>query len=121
MAFAILNTLFLASFLLSAVVQYNDPDGLIWIAVYLGAAGMCVAQMLNKQPRWLPSVLLFISLGWIAILLPSIVGEVSLAQIVESIRMQTQAVEEAREIGGLFIVALWAACLRIRQHRQHQA
>jgi hypothetical protein len=29
--------------------------------------------------------------------------------------MQTRAVEEAREIGGLFLVGVWAAALSYRQ------
>jgi hypothetical protein len=112
-----LNLLFLTSFVLSAIVQYNDPDALIWIAIYVAAAGMCLAQHLNHQPRWLPPLLLVICLIWIAWLLPSIIGQVSLAEVVESISMQTRAVEEAREIGGLAIVAFWAICITIRQYQ----
>ena len=86
--------------------------------MYLAAAAMCAAQYRQQPPRWLPRAMLLISVVWIIILLPSIVGKVSLAEIFASIRMQTKAVEEAREIGGLFLVGVWAAVLTYRQ-RQH--
>jgi hypothetical protein len=117
MIIAVLNVLFLLAFLLSAAVQYNDPDPLQWAAIYLAAAGMCALQMRNKLPRWLPLALLLTSVAWIGMLLPSIVGQVSLAEVFESITMKTKAVEEAREIGGLILVGLWAAALVYRERR----
>lgn len=111
MLFTALNALFLLAFLLSAAVQYNDPDPLPWMTIYLAAALMCIVRFRRRLPRWLPLALYSASLLWIGSLLPSIVGQVSLAEIVESISMQTRAVEEAREIGGLALVALWSAVL----------
>ena len=105
------NGLFLAAFLLSVAVQYNDPDASVWIALYLGAAGMCLTWYAGRLPRWLPGALLVLCLGWIAFLLPSIIGRVSPAEVVESLAMQSRAVEEAREIGGLLLVGFWAAIL----------
>ena len=111
----ILNTIFLIIYLLCAAVQYNDPDAALWILIYLFAAGMCIARMRKKRQRWLPPVLLVVSLLWIGSLLPHIVGQTSLAEVFASISMQTKAVEEAREIGGLFLVALWAGVLSFRR------
>jgi len=110
-----LNSFFLVAYLLSALVQYNDPDALPWIAIYLAATGMCVAEYRKKQPSWLPPLLLGFSGLWIVFLLPAIVGQVSFAEIFESISMQTRAVEEAREIGGLGLITLWAAVLTFRK------
>ena len=109
--FTVLNTLFLLAYLLSAMVQYNDPDPLAWIAIYLAAAGMCIVRFCKRLPKWLPALLTALSLVWIGILLPDIVGQVSLAEIAESVSMRTRAVEEGREIGGLLLVAIWAATL----------
>ena len=111
MIFAVFNALFLLAFLLSAAVQYNDPDAMIWIAIYLVAAYMCIARFRKRQPRWLPPTLLVISLVWVGTLLPNIIGQVSPAEIVESISMRTHEVEEAREIGGLMLVAIWSGVL----------
>jgi len=117
MAISILNSLFLLAYLLSAAVQYNDPDSLPWIAIYLAAAGMCIARFRNKLPRWMPLTLLTISLVWIGSLLPNVVGQVSMQDIIESISMRTKEIEEAREIGGLAFVAVWAAVLTHRNRR----
>lgn len=111
----VFNTIFLIIYLLCATVQYNDPDALLWASMYLVAAGMCIAQIRNKQQRWLPPLLLVISLLWIGALLPSIIGQVSPKEVFASISMQTKAVEEAREIGGLLLVALWAGVLSFRR------
>ena len=113
----VFNTLFLVTYLLSAAVQYNDPDAPVWILIYLSAALMCMAHYRRRQPRWLPTSLLVVSLLWIGTLLPHIVGKVSIQEIVESISMQTKAVEEAREIGGLTLVAIWAGVLMHRGDR----
>ena len=67
MALLAFNTLFLVAYLLSALVQYNDPDALPWIAIYLAATAMCVAEYLKKQPTWLPPLLAGITGLWIAL------------------------------------------------------
>ncbi|CAA0111656.1 Uncharacterised protein [Halioglobus japonicus] len=112
------NTVFLLVYLSSAAVQYNDPDALLWVAVYLAAALMCALQFRTNPPSWLPRVLLVISAVWMGALLPSIVGQVSLQEIFASISMKTRAVEEAREIGGLLLVSLWAGVLSYRQRKR---
>jgi hypothetical protein len=110
-AIKIPNAVFLIIYLLSAVVQYNDPDTLPWALIYLSASAMCVLEAGNKQANWLPPTLVVISLVGIGFLLPSIIGQVSLEQIFESITMKTKAVEEAREIGGLLLIVFWAGVL----------
>ena len=117
MLITILNALFLVAYLLSAVVQYNDPDGLLWIVIYLAAALMCIGALRRKLPKWYPWTLLVISLVWIGWLLPNILGKVSPGELVESISMRTREIEEAREIGGLVLVAIWAGVLSFRRGR----
>jgi len=112
----VFNAIFLAAFALSALAQYNDPDALPWILIYVAAAAMCAAWYRRRCPRWLPVLLLVVSLVWIGALLPAL-GAVSFGQIFESVRMQTRAVEEAREIGGLALVAVWSAVLIHRHGR----
>ena len=67
--------------------------------------------------RWLPPVLLATSLLWIGTLVPRLVGHTTLADIFASISMQNKAVEEAREIGGLCLIALWASVLSLHGRR----
>jgi hypothetical protein len=111
MIFNVLNGIFLVAYLLSALVQYNDPDPVAWVFIYTAAMWMCIEQYRKNLSLWLPILLLFICLLWIGALLPSIVGQVTWQEIFESITMKTSAVEEAREIGGLSLVALWAAII----------
>ena len=112
MALRIFNTLFLLAFLASALLQYNDPDALPWVIIYLASSMLCVLAYGKNAVRLVAALLLAVSLVWIGILLPSL-GDVSLAEIFESVSMQTRAVEEAREIGGLALVALWAGVLAV--------
>lgn len=117
MAINILNTVFFFAFLLSAAVQYNDPDATAWLAAYLAAAYMCFAQMRQKLWRWLPPILLLGSLLWILITLPKIAGQANWHDIFESVTMKSKAVEEAREIGGLALIAFWSAALFFRSQK----
>ncbi len=112
MALRIFNTLFLIAFLLSAAVQLNDPDALPWTIIYLAASTLCVLAYGNNPVRIVAALLVAVSLVWIGILLPSL-GAVSLDEIFESVSMQTKSVEEAREIGGLALVALWSTVLAV--------
>ena len=115
MATTVLNAIFLIIYLLCAAVQYNDTDAILWICWYLAAAGMCIVEFRLEPPRWPPWVLAVISVAWVGTLLPSIVGQVSLEDIFTSISMKTNTVEQAREIGGLLLVGLWAGVLSCRE------
>ena len=112
MAIKIFNSLFLLAYLLSALVQYNDPDALRWIILYLAATIMCIAAWRDTGARPIAIVLLLASLAWMLLLLPAL-GDASLHDIVESVSMKTKAVEEAREFGGLALVAVWAGVLSL--------
>ena len=109
------NIFFLVIYLLCAAVQYNDPDALPWVALYLSAAAMCAARLRKRLPEWLPKLLFIVSLLWMGALLPNSIGQVSPRDVAASISMQTTAVEEAREIGGLFLVALWSGMIALRR------
>ena len=115
MATTVLNAIFLIIYLLCAAVQYNDTDAILWICWYLAAAGMCIVEFRLEPPRWPHRVLTAVSVAWIGTLLPSIVGQVSVEDIFASIAMRTNAVEQAREIGGLLLVGLWAGVLSYRE------
>jgi len=121
MTIRFLNLVFFFAFLLSAAVQYNDPDATAWIIAYLLAAYMCFAQFQGHLNRAVPGILLFGALLWILFTLPTIVGEVSWGEVFESVSMKTRAVEEAREIGGLTLVAIWAGVLLVHNQRLARA
>lgn len=118
MTLSVFNIIFFLAFLLSAAVQYNDPDTGIWVASYCVAAYMCYLQLRRKRPRLVPLILLAGSLLWIAYLLPDIVGKVSWQELFDSLGMKTRAVEEAREIGGLSLISVWSAVLLVYNTRK---
>jgi hypothetical protein len=103
----LLNVLMTAVFLLSVAVQYNDPDPLAWIIIYGLASALCLALALGRLRWWYALVTSVTALLWAAFLLPSFWRLVSAAEIFESIGMKTAPVEQAREFGGLMIVAAW--------------
>jgi len=115
LVYTVFNSLFLLAYVASALVQLNDPDPWAWIGIYLAAAGMCIAWFRRRLPRWYPALLVVVTLLWIGSLLPSVAGKVSPAELVESIGMKSRSVEEAREIGGLALVTIWAAVLMHRR------
>ena len=113
-----LNLLFLVAFLLSVMVQYNDPDPWGWALLYGLAAGCCVAFYLQSLYWPVSAVLAAAALAWCLWLLPQFIGQVELRDIFASLRMQTEAVEEAREAGGTLLVALWMLILSVYRYRQ---
>ncbi len=125
-----LNGVFGLLFVFSAALQYNDPDPWGWAAVYLWAAGACIAwergglgpaapgrgpggtplkRARGLHPVWwaLPGV----CLTWSGTILAGMTLQVPLAQALTDWGMHTAGSEEAREIGGLWIVAAWTGFL----------
>lgn len=58
----ILALLFTVLFVVSAVLQYNDPDPYLWYAIYGGAAIVSLLYFFDRLPIWVAilSGLLFI-------------------------------------------------------------
>lgn len=94
-------------FLIFAVVQYNDPDPVRWIAIYALAAVVCVLAAYRRVTYLLPLVVAAISLSWASLLIPEIYGNVEPAELFQTVKMKTVAVELGRETGGLFIAGIW--------------
>jgi hypothetical protein len=93
-------------FLFSAAVQYNDPDPLRWMAIYLVATLAC-AQHARRRLSWpLPTVVALVASSWAATLAP-----VATPSAMFQHDMSTPGVEEAREMFGLLLVAAWTAVL----------
>lgn len=100
-----------AIFILSAAVQYNDPDPLLWIVVYGGAALITWLFARNRLNWMVPAAACGLLLVWAASLLPQVWGVVSLPDLFESVQMKDETVETAREAGGILIIAAWFAVL----------
>jgi hypothetical protein len=115
MTFKAFNLLMVVLFLLAASVQLNDPDPLLWISVYGLAAAFCMAHAFGKlSASWLFAFAL-LTFVWALTLVPTFWGKASLAEVFGRVDMKTEAVEVAREFGGLIIVTTWMLVLGIRR------
>lgn len=102
-----------ALFLFAAAVQYNDPDPLRWMAVYGLAALACVLSLRRRLFRLVPVLVGLGAVAWAGTLAPSVIGRVSVEELFQSYGMLSETVEEAREMGGLLIVAVWMGLLAL--------
>jgi hypothetical protein len=116
--FTFLNSLLLALYLFSVAVQYNDPDPWLWMTIYGLAAGAC--GLAWRQPaHWLwPGALALTTAGWAATIAPRVLGRVAFGELFEAWEMKDMRVEEARELGGLLIVASWMLVLFLRAYNK---
>ena len=101
-------------FLLSAAVQYNDPDPFAWMAVYTAAAGACLVPVTSRyraRVAWLvASVTCFATLR----VAPDAMALERVGDLTASMAAYRPEVEAAREALGLAIVSLWCAGLGTR-------
>jgi Transmembrane family 220, helix len=110
-------------FLLSAAVQHNDPDPLPWMAVYGAAAvlGVVVAWGRGGTRTGVAALLLLgVSVVWLWTLGPAAVRFLATPRpegVSYAMKAGDVVEEEAREAGGLLLVALWSAAVAGRARR----
>ncbi len=95
-------------FALFTLVQYNDPDPLIWAALYGGVAvhfTLAALDKLNRPALWL---WLGISIAWMLTLAPAFFAwlGMGLPNIVGSMKAEEPHIELTREFLGLMVAAL---------------
>jgi Transmembrane family 220, helix len=91
-----------------AVLQYNDPDPAVWMAVYFGMSALCLWSAFGALPRVVPAVVVVAALIGAYLLWPETYQGLSG-------KMDSRpGVELARESLGLLICALVAAYLAWR-------
>ena len=113
-------TAFLAVlFLIAAAVQYNDPDAIRWIAIYLAASAACFLGLVERLRWWFPAVVGVAALFWAVTLLPRAFPNVAVSELFAAWEMKNERVEEGREMYGLLIIAasmtLLAISTRVRR------
>lgn len=106
---------FVAIFLLSAAVQWNDPDPLLWIAGYLIAAALSAAAFVGRIPV-VPNVCAAVVFAlWFLSLAGSLPDAPS--EAFTSFEMVAPDHERPREAVGLLICAAWTSFLAWRGMR----
>ena len=111
MLLRVANWVMVAAFLFSVAVQYNDPDPIRWMLVYGLAALACVLKLRGRLSWYFPAALGAAALGWAASIAPRVIGKTTFGDMFQSFEMINSVVEEAREMGGLLIVAAWMGVL----------
>lgn len=109
-----LDRLFALLFLLSALVQHNDPDPLPWMLAYGAAAAVCVVPATKRGgagTAWLVSSL---ATAWAFWLAPEALELTELSALTASMSADQPEVEAAREALGLAIVSIYTAGVGLR-------
>lgn len=106
----VLNVIFCVLFIISAGLQYNDPDPFVWITIYLLSAILC---LLAFRDRYYPKIYLWtiaVYSVYALYLLFDKTGVLTWAfehnaeNIAQSMKASSPWIEETREFFGLLIL-----------------
>jgi hypothetical protein len=106
----VFNIIFIILFILSAVVQYNDPDPYVWVPIYLYAALLCYWAIKKKYNPLLYFIGLAVYVPYAIYLFFSKTGvlnwmkEHQAENIVQTMKATKPWIEETREFFGLMLV-----------------
>ena len=113
-----LNWFMCALFLLSVVVQWNDPDPLQWMAVYGAALAVCLMVAIRGRVTIVaPLLVMVVALVWGVITMGDVPTAGTYTHMFDAWEMKSISVEEAREASGLLIVAAWMLVIVVAQRR----
>ncbi|HEY8398832.1 MAG TPA: transmembrane 220 family protein [Flavihumibacter sp.] len=106
----ILNYIFAILFVISAALQWNDPDPYIWVPLYLLGAWLCWIAIKKKFPPVWYLVAAIIYAGYAIYLFIAPEGVISWVKeheaesLVQSMKATKPWIEQSREFGGLLIL-----------------
>ena len=106
-----LNLLMLFIFVCSALLQYNDSDGLVWGGLYLLASGCCLGAHLNRLHPKVAALFSSVAWSWALVLGLSVPGGTDTWLSLSDWRMSEVGSELVREVGGLSVTGFWMAVL----------
>lgn len=105
---------FTALFLISAILQYNDPDPYLWYAIYGGAALVSLLYVFDKLSFWV---------ALIAGVLFIVGGVLTWPVQYEGVTIgggDINNIEEGREALGLFITSVIFLIYALTINRKHK-
>lgn len=108
----LVNYIFLLLFVISAALQWNDPDPYIWVPLYLMGAWLCWMALKGRFPPklYLASAVLYLGYAIYLLVAPegviSWVREHEAESLVQSMKATKPWIEQSREFGGLLILLL---------------
>ena len=116
-AFRVANRIMAMLFLISAIIQFNDPDPLGWAAIYGAASFACLAAGRLRYYWTLPTGVGLVALVWAAWLSP-ILSQMRLRDLARTMHAETPSIELSREFLGLLIVLGWMVFLVVSSLRE---
>ncbi len=103
----IFNGVFATLFLGFAALQYNDPDPLVWISIYMAMVAVCSFALKQRSFKILNAILALVYIAYAAILTPALLtwweSEDRGLLFDDLAKMQFPYIEETREFLGLII------------------
>lgn len=106
----IFNLIFIVLFIISAALQYNDPDPYVWVPVYLYGAFLCYQAYRRYYNPVLYAIGFLLYTGYAFYLFFDNQGVISWASehgaenIAQTMKATKPWIEETREFGGLLIL-----------------
>jgi hypothetical protein len=99
----VINIILTVLFALFAIVQFNDPDPWLWVAIYglvAGVSGFAIYQKYSKGVIYTGIAICVIGLG---ILFPELINwiRMGMPNIAEGMKAEKPHIEFTREFGGL--------------------
>lgn len=104
----IVNIILTILFALFAVVQFNDPDPIVWVIIYGTVAVISGFAAAGKYDKNVILTVIGICIIWMLTLVPGVVDwvEKGMPSITGSMKAESPHVEYLREFLGLFIMIL---------------
>jgi hypothetical protein len=103
----IFNIIFALIFTSFVYVQFNDPDPILWIAIYGSMAVLCIMAIFKRYPRPAYIVLLVLFVGYSTFYISSVLvwfKQEHLSDLFDEVaKMEHLYIEESREFLGLMI------------------
>ena len=106
----VFNIIFIIVFILSAALQYNDPDPYVWMPIYLYGAYLCYQAIHKKYNPVLYIIGLVVYSAYAIYLFFDKQGVLNWAEehnaenIAQTMKATKPWIEETREFGGLLIL-----------------
>lgn len=110
MIFKISNLLMALMFILSALLQLNDPDSISWFVIYICCGACCLLVFTNVNVVYPCLLLALVSLLWGTGLFSDLLlnpAPIDWREVMTVSSMKSIQTELTREVGGLLICFVW--------------
>jgi Transmembrane family 220, helix len=112
MIYVFANCLMTVIFAWFMYLQFNDQNSVRWSIIYGVSALACFLYVIRRLSWHIPAVIGLVAIIWSLSKIPSLIGQdLPMHEVFGTMRMISEAVQEAREMLGLLIVFLWMLTL----------